>query len=157
MDTDNSTIITSMMIDLEPNVQKVLMDIDHEEDISEIEIFQNQCHVETGDCRILRKIVDLTSKIALPVEVIVNINATDCQLMDFFKSESDDLYDIYKNKIISYVCKKQPLFKSKNGIDNLILRVINYMKPFEEREVFSLNLNFPENFSKLSYREKQRK
>ena len=152
MDSENTTITTSMMVDLEPNIKKLLMDVDAEEDISEIDLFQSQYQEETGDCRILRQRVDLRNNLTLPVEVIANINATDCLFIDFFRSNST--YHDYTDTSISYVCKKHLSFEAERGTDYLIFRVIDYMKPFEEQEVFSLNLSFPENISSLINHEK---
>ena len=155
IDGKNSKIKTNITIDLELNVNKVLMDIGYDNDISKIDLFQSQCNPETGDCRILRQEVNLIKKSTLPFQVIANINATECKLTDIFKSDSSH-YKLMKEKYsISYACKRDFSNGPENGTD-YFFRVVEYSELFKIQDVTSFHMSvfgFTKLYDRFLYKE----
>ena len=134
----NYNIEKNMMIDLKPKVNKVLVNM-YRENLGNINLFQSQCDEKTGDCKILRQQVDLENNFISKVEVIVNINSTDCILKDIFLMTARFLKGCHDN-IILYICEKQVPFPLTNGFHYLILRGIYYLEPLKNQEIISINL-----------------
>ena len=149
---DEQNIEKSMMIDLEPNANKVLVNM-NDDKISEINLFQSTCDEETKECRILRQDVDLENNSTSEVEVIKSIHSRDCILQDIFFLTADFKKCHYKD-VIFYVCKKQVAFPLTNSFDYLTLRAVFYSKPFKNQEIISINLNFLEKEIPLNHHEK---
>ena len=120
---------------------------------NELVLFQSQCNMKTGDCRISRKQVNIDNEIATAVEKIECINATDCIITDIFM----DKYFFWNTKMIMYVCEKNLSIEPNNSVDYLIFRAIDYTTPIEIRDKFSLNLNFLGNLTILDQHVKEYK